>query len=103
MSTEAETCRQPDRRPTRRGAVAILLLSAVSLAAGLWLGFGALLLAVPTLWLAWRYRSATSGQAPAPKTRFLPAVVHGVGMLIVFLVVPGVLKVRDAARRLDSV
>jgi len=102
MSAASATCREPDYRPPRRGAVVILLLSAVSLAAGLWLGFYGLLLAIPTLWLAWRYWSAHAGQTAAPRMRFAPAVVHGVGMLVVFLAVPGVLKVQDAARRLDS-
>jgi hypothetical protein len=98
-----------DRRPGAAGrrlvrglAVALVVLSAVSLGLGLWVGLYGLFLAVPLLLVVLRYWSVLSRRTPAPRLRCVPAVVHGAGMLAVFLVVPGVQKVRDAANRLSS-
>jgi ABC-type spermidine/putrescine transport system permease subunit II len=79
------------------------LLSAVSLVLGLWAGPYALFLAVPTLLLAIRYWRVPGQETTTPLPRVVPAIVHGIGMLGVFLIVPGVQYVRDSARRLDSV
>src|SRR5689334_16535598 len=103
MSTEIETPVRPDRRLARGVAVAFVALSALSLGLGLWVGLYGLILAVPLLLAALRYWSVLSRRTPAPRRRFVPAVVHGAGMVAVFLIVPGVQKVQDAAHRIDSV
>jgi hypothetical protein len=102
MSTEIEPRPRPDQRLIRSRAAIIVLLSGTSLALGLWLGLYALFLAVPVLVSAIRYRCALGRHRAAPALCALPAVVHGVGMLVVFLLVPAVQHVRDAANRLSS-
>jgi 4-hydroxybenzoate polyprenyltransferase len=103
MSAGIETPVRPGRRSARGLAVAFVVLSALSLGLGLWVGLYGLLLAVPLLLGALRYWSVLSRRTPAPRRRFVPAVVHGAGMVAVFLVVPGVQRVRDAAHRIESV
>lgn len=103
MSTGIDSRPVPDIDRERRRAIGIVALSGLSLAIGLWVGQYVLLLAVPTLLLALRYWSLLSRYTPAPRLRLVPAAIHGAGMLAVFLVVPGMQHVRDAAHRLDSV
>src|SRR5437763_7518975 len=102
MSTPIETPPLPAARPVRGLALVLVVLSALSLGLGLWVGFYGLLLAVPLLLAVLRYGSALSRKRPASRLRFVPAAVHGAGMLAVFLVVPAVQKVQDSARRLES-
>jgi hypothetical protein len=102
MSTVIETRPEPFLRSVRRRAAVLLLLSGLSLALGQWVGPYALFLAVPVLLFALRYWTVLRKRTPSARLRMVPAIVHGVGMLAVFAVVPGVQYVRDSARRLDS-